>query len=216
MNGPVRKSTKNRILTESLALFNEQSFADVTTAQIAAAAEIREGNLWYHFKAKRDLAFAHLEALEADLAEHLEAPIVSSIDETVNHFMKLIQTLWAYRYLMRDHLPALEEDADGATRLQRVFEAIEVRVKTRVKEAVKEGLLEIDDDAIEYLAVNAIIVARYWFDYVRARHGQQALTEAASDAGMFQLGSLMRPYLTAEGERMLSRIFSDAEAGEGD
>ncbi len=204
------ENTKGRILKESLGLFNEQSFSQVTTAQIAAAASIREGNLWYHFKTKRDLALSHLDTLEQKLSKHLEEPLNTSMNEMVDHFINLIQLLWDFRYIMRDHIPVLDEDADGAARLQRLFAAVEQRVQTRLLAGKEEGLLDIKEDEIERVSVNAILIARYWFDYVRARHGNQALTKGASDAGMLQLGSLIKPYLTSEGRKILKQIIPEA------
>ena len=47
--------TKDRILTSSLVLFNEDGFNNVTTASIAKQTGILEGSLWYHFNSKKIL-----------------------------------------------------------------------------------------------------------------------------------------------------------------
>jgi AcrR family transcriptional regulator len=57
--------TRDRISRAALALFNERGEAHVSLAQIAGRLGISEGNLWYHFRTKRDLVaelFAELEA----------------------------------------------------------------------------------------------------------------------------------------------------------
>ena len=51
--------TRDRIIDTARRLFNRLHYAHVTTAMLAAEVGIAEGNLWYHFKTKRDL----LEAL---------------------------------------------------------------------------------------------------------------------------------------------------------
>ena len=63
--GPAAKrpKTRDRILETALALFNQDGFAKVTTARIAAEVGISEGNLWYHFRTKRDLVVALWEQL---------------------------------------------------------------------------------------------------------------------------------------------------------
>ena len=57
--GPGRGAgTRDRILAQSLALFNDRGLGRVTTAEIAAACGIREGNLQYHFPRKSGLVEA--------------------------------------------------------------------------------------------------------------------------------------------------------------
>ena len=58
--------TRGRIVTLALGLFNENGPDRVTTAQIAAAAGINEGNLYYHFRTKEALVAAVLDGFEAD------------------------------------------------------------------------------------------------------------------------------------------------------
>ena len=55
------KKTKGTILKESLLLFNEQTFNQTTTANIAKSSNVLEGSLWYHFKSKKDLLVEHIK-----------------------------------------------------------------------------------------------------------------------------------------------------------
>ncbi len=48
-------STKERILTASLALFNERGYRSVTMRMIADSLSISVGNLTYHFPKKQDI-----------------------------------------------------------------------------------------------------------------------------------------------------------------
>ena len=50
--------TRQRILDASRQLFNSRGYAKTTLAEIAAEVGIAEGNLWYHFRTKRDLVIA--------------------------------------------------------------------------------------------------------------------------------------------------------------
>ena len=51
-------TTRERILDASRRLFNRKGYAGTTLAEIAASVGIAEGNLWYHFRTKRDLVVA--------------------------------------------------------------------------------------------------------------------------------------------------------------
>ena len=66
---PKRTGTRARVLTTCRDLFNERGPAAVTTAEIAAAVGINEGNLYYHFQRKEQI----LEALFSDFEHRLEA-----------------------------------------------------------------------------------------------------------------------------------------------
>ncbi|WP_421864288.1 TetR/AcrR family transcriptional regulator [Parvibaculum sp.] len=72
--------TKDRILATSLRLFNENGYDAVTTAKISEEVGISEGNLWYHFRTKRDLVSAHQLALFVLIDKRLAIP---STPETV-------------------------------------------------------------------------------------------------------------------------------------
>src|SRR5260221_236669 len=66
--------TRERILRASLTLFNERGEGAVSLAQVAARLGISEGNLWYHFRAKRDLVAALSVELEARIEQNLSRP----------------------------------------------------------------------------------------------------------------------------------------------
>jgi AcrR family transcriptional regulator len=60
-----RTKTRDRVLAVALNLFNERGVNAVTTAEIADAAGINEGNLYYYFQRKEQLAEALFEFLSA-------------------------------------------------------------------------------------------------------------------------------------------------------
>lgn len=61
-----RSSTRDRILDSALDLFNGRGPDRVTTAEIAEAVKINEGNLYYHFRTKESLVLALFARFEAD------------------------------------------------------------------------------------------------------------------------------------------------------
>ena len=52
--------TREKIIKESLSLFNETTFESSTTNLIAKKSDVLEGSLWYHFNSKNDLVSVHL------------------------------------------------------------------------------------------------------------------------------------------------------------
>ena len=53
--------TRDKLLKNSLQLFNRKGFTSVTTALLASSAKVREGTLWYHFKSKKSLVESHID-----------------------------------------------------------------------------------------------------------------------------------------------------------
>src|SRR5471032_3464824 len=68
-----RPKTRTRILEACKSLFNERGPVAVTTAEIAAAVGIQEGNLHYHFNRKEQI----LEALFSDFEQALRSVAVA-------------------------------------------------------------------------------------------------------------------------------------------
>jgi len=58
------QSTKQRILTEALALFAKRGYAPVTVAQIAKAVGVKAPALYKHYKSKQDIFDAILDEMK--------------------------------------------------------------------------------------------------------------------------------------------------------
>lgn len=200
---PPRQSTSDEIVRSSLRLFNQVGYSRVTTAQIAASCGIREGNLWYHYRTKRDLVLAHLATFEADLTVRLEAPLKSSRLEITSDLRGLMRLVWAYRYLLRDHHAEADVGENGERQIRDLLGRIEDRVRARMRVSVDQGILDLNPTQLELLSTSAIVIVRYWLDYVRSRDGQDGVTEDACDEGVKQLIFLCRPYLSEHGRQML-------------
>ena len=70
---PERISTKDYILYIAGELFMEKVFQATSTREIAEKAQIKQPNLYHHFKTKEDIYIAVLENLSAQVKVGLEA-----------------------------------------------------------------------------------------------------------------------------------------------
>ena len=93
--------TRDRILTIARDLFNSERFGNVTTADLANACGIAEGNLWYHFKNKRALLDAITEMFLNDVEGRL-AILPSAPDTILKDYADMLAALMSeirlYRY----------------------------------------------------------------------------------------------------------------------
>jgi AcrR family transcriptional regulator len=190
-----KSATRDRVLAVSLELFNERGIDRVTTAEIAEAASINEGNLYYYFQKKEQLALALFEYFAAAaLATADQALGDPAAPETYAAYNRgWFALMWDYRFFYRDGgalravAPALRERLTELTRrgqasVRRVFGLMRAH-----------GLMRATDEEVEALIANIWIVSSYWMDF---RHGGGGtITPADLEWGQRQLDFLCRPYL---------------------
>ena len=84
-------STRDKIVTESLALFSQKGYDGVSVREIAAAVGIKGASLYNHFKGKEDIFQAIFEEMIKrydDAAAMMDVPMEQG-SETVDSYMKM-------------------------------------------------------------------------------------------------------------------------------
>lgn len=189
--------TRDRILTAALALFNESGEAGVSLAQIAAELGISEGNLWYHFRTKRDLVGALLEQLEQRIDQNLSrAPVDSGkLAAYAEYARQCFRVVWEFRFLYRLRFDPVKERELAERRLAAAARCHQ-HAERIVAEMASKALISATPTEISDLATAVCIVARYWLDYLQERHGLAKVSETDLQSGVRQIYALCRPYLT--------------------
>ena len=190
------KKTKGTILSVSLELFNQMGFHAVSTAQIASASDVLEGTLWYHFKAKKDLAKTHLDTLEIRLEESLLVSDATDPRAVIERYLNIFDALWDFRYLLRNPLPISQADPEFADRIRHAYETVEKNTAYRLNAASEEGLLSLSDVDVTALAKNCVVIGNYWLDYIRTRNGTPQNRDTDKRQAAQQVLLLLQPYLT--------------------
>jgi AcrR family transcriptional regulator len=179
-------------LAAALALFNERGEDNVSLAQIAGRIGISEGNLWYHFRSKRDLIASLFAELEERIEQNLSRRPAEGGDDQLAAFADYarqgFRDMWDYRFLYRDRFDPATESA--------LAERLVALTSRGLAEMVQRKLLRATHTEISELTANAWIISRYWLDYLQERHGLARISEADIQAGVKQLFALYRPHLT--------------------
>ena len=196
-----RGNTRGRILEACRLLFNERGPTDVTTAQIAAAVGINEGNLYYHFQRKEQMLEALFDLFEqalrvvaaADLAYAGDAP---RYRDYLGGWFGLI---WDWRFFYRDAGRVSRLAPGLRPRLKALSDEGEAQIRRALEGMRAAGLMQATAEQTERLLVNAWIVSTYWIDYLRSRHGIADVKREHIDQGIRQVLELFVPYLTPRG-----------------
>lgn len=191
-------STRDKLIAVSLALFNERGPDRVTTAQIAEAAGVNEGNLYYYFKTKQALILAIFDQFEAAVERLLDGSRAANADPAayVAFLREWFEIVWTYRFLYRDFMSLLAT----APELRRRIRAISERIRTPIKDLIGHmrlaGLMDLSDEELDVLLPNLWIVSTYWVVYLDVQEGVGTLQKSHLEWGLKQVASLFRPYLT--------------------
>ena len=160
--------TKDRIAETARVLFNEQGYGAVSTAALAAACGIAEGNLWYHYKTRRAL----LDAIGERFALAIEARLdLRPASDPVGDYAAMVAAMMTefrdFRFLYRDqqsygeHAEVVRINAPDWT--VRTFDQLALYLTA----LVGAGQLDWPRERLRDLAVNATIILRYGLEHYR-------------------------------------------------
>lgn len=211
---PRRARTRDRILDTALELFNRRGPDRVTTAEIALAVDINEGNLYYHFRTKESLVLALFARFEADAM--MLVATVDGADEgaaaTYAGFLRQwFSLVWNYRFLFRDLVGLIALAPSLVEPVRTISAAMRLAVGDIVGRMQNAGLVTIPESERDAVLTNLWIVSTYWAAYLNLQEGVSEFGQQQLDWGLQQVSSLFRPYLSAEAVAELEAL-AESEA----
>ena len=159
--------TRDKIVLTARQVFNREGYGAVTTAALAEACGIAEGNLWYHFKTRRDL----LAAIAEEFADRIEARLARRPDpaDPLGSYCamlhELMRELRDYRFLYRDQPHYGEHVEPIASNVARWLVETEGVVEAYFAALVDAGRLHWPRDRLRDLAINSTIIMRYGLEH---------------------------------------------------
>jgi AcrR family transcriptional regulator len=206
-----KRRTRERILETALALFNDFGEPNVTTQLIADEMGISPGNLYYHFHSKDEIIESLFVDFERGIEETLAAPTRRKADvEDIWLFLHLVfEGIWRHRFLYRDINELLSRNRLLEVHFQRILEH-----KVRTAAMICNGLVATGDmkasvTEIHSLAVNMTVLATYWLSFEFVRAPRKAIGDAALGRGVFQVMSMVAPYLQGHSRLLFEKLSRD-------
>ncbi|MFC4158224.1 TetR/AcrR family transcriptional regulator [Chitinimonas lacunae] len=190
--------TYDRIVQESLKLFNEHGERSITTNHIAAHLGISPGNLYYHFRNKEEIVYRIFLQYRDYMRDNLQVPSDRAIvaEDLGRYLETAFAAMWQYRFLFYD-MPGL------LARNPKMQEAYHDFVRTdmtvilgrQFAEFVAIGMVDIPLTDLQPLATNVWMLVKFWFAFQQSIHPHTPITETTGRSGVRQVLSLLKPYI---------------------
>ncbi len=201
--------TRDRILLTSLDLFNLCGEPNVTTIDIANEMDISPGNLYYHFRNKDQIIYELFLFFEASILEVLESPQTND-QEITDYWMYIhiiFEKVWEYRFFYRDLVSILERNDKLQKRFNRILDKKGMACAAILSSMNETGVIKGTSAKMQKaIATNVVMTATYWLNYQQIRNIGKDLPEEDLGQGVYQVMSLIAPYLPEESVEALEEI----------
>lgn len=206
-----RNNTATRIVEASLHLFNEQGERNISTNHIANYMGISPGNLYYHFSNKDEIIVQLFKRYSSELFEYLsQARLPENVAQAVSYMQGVYDIMWRYRFLFSDVNTLLIRSAEllgehnDFTRMR--IAPLLVKLLAQLHDL---GVIEIDEQSQQDLAINMWLITKYWFDFDSSMQERVKITEDAKKRGIYRTLSLLRPYLRPQHKAEFDQLMRD-------
>jgi AcrR family transcriptional regulator len=151
-------STKDKILTMALDLFNAEGVGALSAVDIASAMGISPGHLYYHFKGKAEILSALVAAYQEEVELVLEAAVDAckgdgaTIETLWTHVHILAEEAWDARFLYREAGALAMRNPEVAARLRRIAAAEREALRTMLTALNAAGAINAAPSTLDGLA----------------------------------------------------------------
>lgn len=208
-----KRRTRERILELSLKLFNGFGEPNVTTTIIAGEMNISPGNLYYHFDNKDQIVNAIFADFEKEMDALLGAPLkrlegagAINVEDTWLFLHLVFELIWKYRFIYRDLTDLLSRNRIIETHFKRILDDSGKVALALAAGLRRAGELDAGDAQIKTLATNMVLIATYWLNFEYVRNPRKEIDSAAMSRGVFQMMSMVAPYLKGDARALFERL----------
>jgi AcrR family transcriptional regulator len=201
--------TRDRILEASLALFNQDGLAAVSTHRIAAELGMSPGNLHYHFKAKQLIVTSLFRRFEERLAACMDAAAgVDAIDDVWLSLHLTFEAINEYRFVYRDVDYLLNEYPQLEARAQALTAHNLLAAKSLCAGLSDAGVIEANAEEVEMLALQIVFATTCWFSFKRLTPKRSTDPQAEPALAAYYTLTFLSPYVVGEARDYLNYLRS--------
>lgn len=202
-------STRDRILQASLALFNQDGLASVSTHRIAAELGISPGNLHYHFKSKRLIAAWLFRRFEDRFSPCVQATAsVSALDDLWLALHLMFEAINDYRFVYRDIDHLLKECPELEARARTLTAHKLIAAKALCEGLAAAGAIDASAEDIEMLALQIVFALSCWLSFRRLTPSPTSSPQAEAPLAAYYTLTLLSPYVVGQARDYLNYLRS--------
>lgn len=194
-----RATNRDRIVSESVGIFNRMGAGSTSTNHICAALGISPGNLYFHFKNKEEIVFAIFEQMcEETYALWKEALDSRDILPPLRFIEASMEIFWRYRFFHREMYHLRRQDPELSRRWHKHLEKTRRFMRAAFAKWVRSGHVTTVGDAFTFRMINDIVLvtASSFFQFYESPE-RPATTKPLQIANQY-LARFLQPYLTPE------------------
>ncbi len=197
--------TRDKIIFESLKLFNENGERQVTTNHIAAHLGLSPGTLYYHFRNKEDIIQSIFEKYISHMRESF-LPAEDNVPAEVflqKYCDEVFSSIWTFRFFHSSMPGIVLRDKELHAQYLSAHNVMGERAKQSVINLKRDNIIQIDDEEIDDLIELMRVVGSFWMSYLMANANDEIITKASIYRGVVKIMTLLWPYTTPVGRTRL-------------
>lgn len=199
--------TRDRILDTSLALFNQEGLAGVSTHRIAAELGMSPGNLHYHFRTKELIVTWLFRRFEERFAPCIDANAsVTALDDLWLSLHLTFEAIEAYRFVYRDIEYLLTEFPELEPRAQALTARNLLATKALCAGLASTGVIQASPEDVEMLALQIVFSTTCWFSFRRLTPQQKSPAYGPAALAAYYTLTLLSPYVVGESKDYLNYL----------
>jgi AcrR family transcriptional regulator len=201
------RKTRDRILQTSLALFNQDGLAGVSTHRIAAELGISPGNLHYHFRTKALIVTWLFRHFEERFAPCIDASAsVTALDDLWLSLHLTFEAIDEYRFIYRDIEYLLREVPELQPRAQALTARNLLAAKALCGGLAATGVIQASAEDVEMLALQIVFSTTCWFSFQRLTPSQKGPVFGPAALAAYYTLTLLSPYVVGESKDYLNYL----------
>jgi AcrR family transcriptional regulator len=192
-----RVTNRDRILIESVGIFNRMGAGSTSTNHICAAIGISPGNLYFHFKNKEEIVFALFEQMcEETYALWKEALGKEKVLPPLEFIEQSMDIFWRYRFFHREMYHLRRQDPALSKRWHKHLDKTRRFMRAAFARWVRDGHVTTVGDAFTFRMINDIVLvtASSFFQFYESP--ERPATNKPLQLANQYLARFLMPYLT--------------------
>jgi AcrR family transcriptional regulator len=204
--------TKDKIISKALEMFNESGIEYVGMRELAAALNIRVGNITYYFPTKDDLVYELSMALNQLNAKILSEKTDHSIETFVLMFRQVFNNHYKFRCLLLSFVHLMKQNKRMFQTYQTTQDNRFIIIRSNINTLIRDGYLnELNQHEIAFLVSSITLIVRFWLSEAAISFNHLSPQEQI-DHYVTMICRQLLPFATAKGKKKLKQLIKALNA----